>query len=130
VQRIRAGAARIALGYEIHAPGRLTVVPVGFSFEARKRFRGRVLVSFGELVDVSSYLAAYREEPARALHTFTAIQWAMEREVVHVERIDDRTFLHEGTYDAGVTDFATRVAGPMPSSLRMSRRLTSSTRTR
>ncbi len=88
VQRIKTGAARIALGYEAHAPGRLTVVPVELSFEARKRFRGRVLVSFGEPVDVSSYLAVYREEPAKALHTpTTAIQWAMEREVVHVERI-------------------------------------------
>ena len=57
VQRIKTGAARIALGYEAHAPGRLTVVPVGLSFEARKRFRGRVLVSFGETVDVSSHLA-------------------------------------------------------------------------
>jgi len=89
VQRIKTGAARIALGYEAHAEGRLTVVPVGLSFEARKRFRGRVLVSFGEPVAVSSYLVAYREEPAKGLHTLTtALQQAMEREVVHVERID------------------------------------------
>src|SRR5882762_7331980 len=89
VQRIKTGAARIALGYEAHAPRRLTLVPVGLSFEARKRFRGRVLVSFGEPVAVSSYLAVYREEPAKALHALTtAIQWAMEREVVHVARID------------------------------------------
>ena len=64
-------------------------MPVGLSFAARKRFRRRVLVSFGEPVDLSSYLAVYREEPPKALHTLTtAIQWAMEREVVHVERID------------------------------------------
>jgi len=89
LQRIKTGAARIALGYGAHAPGRLTVVPVGLTFEARKRFRGRVLVSFGEPVDVSSSLGVYREEPAKALHAFTtAIQGAMEREVVHVERID------------------------------------------
>ncbi len=93
VQRIRTGAARIALGYEARAPARLTVVPVGLSFEASKRFRGRVLVSFGEAVAVSPYLAAYREEPANALHRLTAaIQWAMEREVVHVERIDTGAF--------------------------------------
>ena len=93
LQRIKTGAARIALGYEAHAPGRLTVVPVGLSFAARKRFRGRVLVSFGEPVDVSSYLAGYREEPAKALHTLTAaIQGAMEREVVHVELIDTAAF--------------------------------------
>ena len=89
MQRIKTGAARIALGYEAHAQGRLTVVPVGLSFEARKRFRGHVLVSFGEAVAVSPYLAVYREEPARALHALTAaIQWAMEGEVVQVARID------------------------------------------
>jgi 1-acyl-sn-glycerol-3-phosphate acyltransferase len=88
VQRIKTGAARIALGYEAHAPRRLTVVPVGLCFDARTRFRGRVLVSFGEPVAVSSYLAVYREEPAKALHSLTtAIQGAMEREVVHVARI-------------------------------------------
>jgi glycerol-3-phosphate O-acyltransferase / dihydroxyacetone phosphate acyltransferase len=92
VQRIKTGAARITLGYEAHAPGRLTVVPVGLSFAVRKRFRGRVLVSFGEPVDVSSSLAVDREDPAKALHTLTtAIQRAMEREVVHVERIEAAT---------------------------------------
>jgi glycerol-3-phosphate O-acyltransferase/dihydroxyacetone phosphate acyltransferase len=89
VQRIKTGAARIALGYEAQVPGRLTVVPVGLSFEACRRFRGRVLVSFGEAVAVSPYVAVYREEPVKALHALTtAFQWAMEREVVHVERID------------------------------------------
>jgi hypothetical protein len=89
VQRIKTGAARIALGYAAHTQRRLTVVPVGLSFAARKRFRGRVLVSFGEPVTVLPYLAVYREEPAKALHALTtAIQCAMEREVVHVERID------------------------------------------
>jgi len=88
VQRIKTGAARIALGYEAYAPRRLTVVPVGLSFEARKRFCGRVLVSFGEPVAVSSYVKGYGEEPLKALHTLTTtIQEAMEREVVHVERI-------------------------------------------
>ena len=64
LQQIKTGAARIALGHEAHAPGRLTVVPVGLSFAARKKFRGRVVVSFGEPVDVSSYLEDYRVEPA------------------------------------------------------------------
>ena len=90
VQRIKTGAARIALGYEAHAPGRLTVVPVGLSFEARRRFRGRVLVSFGEPVDVSSYRPCDGPGvPAKARHALTtAIQRAMEREVTHVARID------------------------------------------
>src|SRR5712664_264094 len=62
VQRIKTGAARIAL-----------------SFEARERFRGRVLVSFGEPVAVSSYLAVYREEPAKALH---ALEGTADRQPV------------------------------------------------
>jgi glycerol-3-phosphate O-acyltransferase / dihydroxyacetone phosphate acyltransferase len=89
VQRIKTGAARIALGYEATAPGRLTVVPVGLSFEARKAFHGRVLVSFGPPVLVSGYVPAWRQDQAKAVDALTtAIQWAMEREVVHVERID------------------------------------------
>jgi 1-acyl-sn-glycerol-3-phosphate acyltransferase len=89
VQRIKTGAARIVLGYEAQAPGRLTVLPVGLSFEPRKRFRGRVLVSFGEAVAVSPYVDVYRGEPMKALHALTAaIQRAMEGEVVHIERID------------------------------------------
>ncbi|HTK68474.1 MAG TPA: 1-acyl-sn-glycerol-3-phosphate acyltransferase [Candidatus Eisenbacteria bacterium] len=111
LQPIKTGAARIALGYEAHAPGALTVVPVGLSFAARRRFRGRVLVSFGEPLDVSSYLTSYREEPARALHALTAaIQRAMEREVVHVERIDAAAFgraveaLHRGELERELWD--------------------------
>jgi 1-acyl-sn-glycerol-3-phosphate acyltransferase len=92
VQQIKTGAARIALGYEAQAPGRLVVVPVGLTFEARKTFRGRVLVSFGEAVPVSPYLPVYREEPAKALHALTtAVQRAMERALVQSERIDRET---------------------------------------
>jgi glycerol-3-phosphate O-acyltransferase / dihydroxyacetone phosphate acyltransferase len=89
VQRIKTGAARIALGYEARAPGRLALVPVGLSFEARKAFRARVLVSFGAPVPIAPYVAAWRETPGPAVDALTtAIQWAMEREVVHVERIE------------------------------------------
>lgn len=89
VQRIKTGAARIALGFDAERPGALRVIPVGLTFEARKSFRGRVLVSFGPPVPVSPYLDAYREDPVKAVEAVTtAIQWAMEAEVVHVERID------------------------------------------
>jgi hypothetical protein len=66
------------------------MIPVGLTFEARKSFRGHVLVSFGPPIPVSPYLAAFRAEPARAVDALTdAIQWAMEAEVVNVERVDD-----------------------------------------
>ncbi len=91
VQRIKTGAARIALGYEVEHPGELAMIPVGLSFEARKSFRGRVLVSFGEPIRPAAYLGAYREDPVKAVDALTRdLQWAMEAQVVNVERIDDQ----------------------------------------
>jgi len=90
VQRIKTGAARIALAFETEHPDTLTLVPVGLNFEARKSFRGRVLVSFGPPVAVSPYLEAYRADPVGGVDALTAaIQWAMEAEVVQVDRIDE-----------------------------------------
>ncbi len=89
VQRIKTGAARIALAYEAQRPRALSLVPVGLTFEARKSFRGRVLVSFGPAIAVSPYTDAYREDAAKAVDALTtAIQWGMEEQVVHVDRID------------------------------------------
>jgi 1-acyl-sn-glycerol-3-phosphate acyltransferase len=91
VQRIKTGAARIALGYEADHPGELRMIPVGLSFEARKSFRSRVLVAFGEPIYPAAYLAAYREDPVKAVDALTRdLQWAMEAQVVNVERIDDQ----------------------------------------
>jgi glycerol-3-phosphate O-acyltransferase / dihydroxyacetone phosphate acyltransferase len=91
VQRIKTGAARIALGYEAQHPGQLALIPVGLSFEARKSFRSRVLVAFGEPIQPSSYLKAYREDAVRAVDALTQdLQAAMEMQVVNVERIDDQ----------------------------------------
>jgi 1-acyl-sn-glycerol-3-phosphate acyltransferase len=91
VQRIKTGAARIALGYEADHPGELSMIPVGLSFEARKSFRSRVLVSFGEAMRPAAYLAAYRDDPVKAVDALTRdLQWAMEAQVVSVERIDDQ----------------------------------------
>jgi 1-acyl-sn-glycerol-3-phosphate acyltransferase len=96
VQRIKTGAARIALDYEAlrgtgapDALSPLALIPVGLSFEIRKSFRGRVLVAFGEPVPLASHAARAREEPVAAVQSLTdAIQSAMEAEVVHVDRID------------------------------------------
>ena len=96
VQRIKTGAARIALDYETAraaAPGTarspLALVPVGLSFEARKSFRGRVLVAFGHPVPLGPYAGRVREDPVAAVQELTdEIQAAMEAQVVHVDRID------------------------------------------
>jgi 1-acyl-sn-glycerol-3-phosphate acyltransferase len=96
VQRIKTGAARIALDYEesraeggspVRPP--LLLVPVGLSFESRKSFRGHVLVAFGEPLPLESYVTRSAKDRAGAVEGLTeAIQTAMERAVVHVDRID------------------------------------------
>lgn len=91
VQRIKTGAARITLESEARHGGRLglTLIPVGLTFEARKSFRGRVLVAFGEPIDFRSYLDHYRDDPRKAVDALTtAIQWGLEAQVIHVARID------------------------------------------
>jgi len=93
VQRIKTGAARLALSYESERPATggapLAVVPVGLTFEVRKAFRGRVRLSFGEPIAIGGYLATYREDPVKAVDALTtAIHWAMEAEIVHVDRLD------------------------------------------
>jgi glycerol-3-phosphate O-acyltransferase / dihydroxyacetone phosphate acyltransferase len=91
VQRIKTGAARIALTWEAEHPGELAMIPVGLSFQARKSFRSRVLVAFGEPIQPAAYLRAWRDDPVKAVDALTRdLQWAMERQVVNVERIDDQ----------------------------------------
>jgi 1-acyl-sn-glycerol-3-phosphate acyltransferase len=88
VQRIKTGAARIALEYQASSRGApLSLIPVGLTFDARKAFRGRVRVAFGEPIALAAYAAVYRDEPARAVEALTtAIQWGMEAEILHVAR--------------------------------------------
>ena len=94
VQRIKTGAARIALAWEAEHPRTLAVLPVGLTFEARKSFRARVLVSFGEALPLHAYADAYREDPVKAVDALTRhVQESMEAEVVNVERIDDARLL-------------------------------------
>ena len=93
VQRIKTGAARIALEYEARRAGMpgdaLALIPVGLTFDARKSFRGHVRVAFGEPVAVAPYLAAYHEDPIPAVTALTsAIQWDMQAQVLHIERPD------------------------------------------
>jgi glycerol-3-phosphate O-acyltransferase/dihydroxyacetone phosphate acyltransferase len=105
VQRIKTGAARIALDYESQRESRrrtgasgapLVLIPTGLAFDARKSFGGRVRVSFGEALALGPYLDLYAQDPVKAVDELTtAIQWGMEAEVVHVVRLDDATLVRE-----------------------------------
>ena len=101
VQRIKTGAARIALAYESRrgqgGPGEpLAAIPVGLTFDARKSFGGRVRVSFGEAIPLRPFLDLYGEDQVKAVDELTtAIQWGMEKQVVHVDRLDRAALVRE-----------------------------------
>jgi glycerol-3-phosphate O-acyltransferase / dihydroxyacetone phosphate acyltransferase len=99
VQHIKTGAARIALEYESRrqqepAGAPLSLIPVGLTFDARKSFRGRVRVAFGEPLPVAPYGNAYREDPVKAVEALTAaIELGMQAQILHVERGDRRELI-------------------------------------
>src|SRR5262249_3738091 len=93
VQRIKTGAARVALddrARRVATSGEaVALIPVGLTFDARKSFRGRVRVAFGEPIPVTPYASAYRASQVAAVDALTTtIQAGMQAEILHVERVD------------------------------------------
>ena len=101
VQRIKTGAARIALDYEsrrrqsgVGEP--LATIPVGLTFDARKSFGGRVRVAFGEPLPLRPFLDLHAQNQVKAVDELTtAIQWGMESQVLNVDRLDRAALVHE-----------------------------------
>jgi 1-acyl-sn-glycerol-3-phosphate acyltransferase len=51
--RLKTGAARIALGARVQNPGlKLSIIPIGLNYTHPRQFRSRVLVQFGEPLEV------------------------------------------------------------------------------
>jgi glycerol-3-phosphate O-acyltransferase / dihydroxyacetone phosphate acyltransferase len=86
VQKIKTGAARIALETENQFHPKVRLVPIGLNFSARKSFRAEVFISIGEPIAVENYLSDYLRDPVETVEKLTAIlQRALETEVLHVE---------------------------------------------
>lgn len=88
VQKIKTGAARIALGAELRQEFALGVkiIPVGINFQDRDRFLTSVLIRFGEPIEVGAFEQEYRENERDAVRDLTqSIQDALEQEVLHIE---------------------------------------------
>lgn len=98
VQKLKTGAARIALHVESRndfALG-LKIVPVGINFQSRRRFRSRVLVSFGLPIDVSGCRAAFDEDQLEAVHELTSrIEKGIHDRVVNISRTEFTDFVSD-----------------------------------
>lgn len=73
LQRLRTGAARVALQTAVdHPRAAVVIVPVGLTYKHRKRFRSRVLVQFGPPIAVDAAdVAAFRADSHAAARALT-----------------------------------------------------------
>lgn len=65
LDRVRSGAARIALGALPSAP-ELQIVPIGLAFESRVETRSRAIAMIGEPIDVAAWAAHHDMSDGRA----------------------------------------------------------------
>jgi 1-acyl-sn-glycerol-3-phosphate acyltransferase len=70
---LRTGAARIALRAEAERDWRLglRIVPVGLTYRRKSAFRGHVLATIGEPIDLPPWRAQFTADPAEAVRALT-----------------------------------------------------------
>jgi len=125
VEKLKTGAARIALAYEFAPGGRggLVLLPIGLHFDARVTFRSDVVLSAGRSLELADLRAAHDADPAAAVRELTErIQVALEKlilnvpseEVAQLVRDIERLYLddlHEASPDAPDLALARGIAG-------------------
>lgn len=94
VKQVKTGAARIVLESEARHRYNLGVVllPVGLHFYSRSHFRSRVLVNFGEPIELVPFIEAYRRDAYQGVKALTQqIQKRLEELTVNIynEELDD-----------------------------------------
>lgn len=91
VQRLKTGAARLALAYDAlpGRNGRLQVVPIGLHFVARTAFRSDVVLSVGRPFALAEYATSRGADDEDAVRRFTGdMQVALEKLILHVPRAE------------------------------------------
>jgi len=96
IAALRTGAARMALGAEQRASERgapplgVRVVPVGLSFQAKRRFRSRAAAWIGEPIEVRDLLELHAREPRDAVRALTdRIAAGLSAVTIGIERWED-----------------------------------------
>ena len=98
VHKLKTGTARIALQTESHNDWNLgvSILPVGLTFESRRRMRTRVFVAFGDPIPAIRYREAYTEDPVEAARMLSAeLERAIARLVVDIERPEFEGLVNE-----------------------------------
>ncbi len=96
IERVRTGAARIALAAEAERGGELglQMVPIGLTWEQKHQFRGRVLAEIGEPFPVRPWLTPEGAEDVEAVRSLTGeIAERLERHTLVLQSTDDLELL-------------------------------------
>ncbi|MCC6348801.1 MAG: 1-acyl-sn-glycerol-3-phosphate acyltransferase [Candidatus Eisenbacteria bacterium] len=87
VERLKTGAARMALAYEFapEGAGDLVLLPIGLHFEERTAFRSDVLVTAGVPIPLADLREPNARDPAAAVRELTdRIQGSLEKLILNV----------------------------------------------
>jgi 1-acyl-sn-glycerol-3-phosphate acyltransferase len=96
LQRLKTGAARMALGAEARAGFALglRIVPVGLVYRSKPRFRSRVAVWTGQPMGIADLADAWRRDERASVQELTArIAAGLEAVTLHLERWEDLPLL-------------------------------------
>lgn len=109
LDKIKTGAARIALGAEASADYRLglTIVPVGLNYTEVGTFRSDLFISFADPIDVSTFFDLYREDDRRAVNALTDhIRQRLEEHTISIENASHAELVEqiESLYKSKLSD--------------------------
>ena len=98
VQRIRTGAARMALAYAGGPAPRppLVLLPMGLHFSERTTFRSHVALSVGRPIELAEWVRTGETDPAQAVRGLTErIQFALEKLILNVPSANLSRLVHD-----------------------------------
>ncbi len=88
---IQKGTARMAFGvFEKYGDTDIDIIPVGVNYTDSVRFRSEVMAEVGKPIHLQDYMAAYKENPRKAVRQITVeIQNQLNDLVVHIDKDED-----------------------------------------
>lgn len=86
LEKVRSGAARMALEALQQGAGNLVILPAGINYHHKEQFRSAVCVCIGEPLNVAEWAAAHPAEPARQVRLLTnELAVLLRKVVIHLE---------------------------------------------
>ena len=96
VDKVKSGAARIAMAAAKDGSAELKIVPIGINYQRKERFRSSIWVRVGEPISVKEWLATQSEDEKQTQRALTAeIDRRLKEVVVHLNEESWEPFLRD-----------------------------------